>query len=150
MFQKSLHIGEKMATIATEKIEKIQKSEEEWKRSLSPEKFNILRKEGTEPAFQNKYWDNHEPGTYVCGGCGLPLFRSEDKFNSGTGWPSFTRPIAENVVETRPDNKFGMRRVSVECARCGGHLGHVFEDGPPPTGLRYCMNSGSLDFIPKK
>lgn len=139
-----------MTTIGTEKIEKIEKSEEEWKRSLSPERFLILRKEGTEPAFQNKYWDNHEPGTYVCGGCGLPLFRSEDKFNSGTGWPSFTRPISEQVVETKSDKRFGMRRVSVECARCGGHLGHVFEDGPPPTGLRYCMNSGSLDFIPKK
>jgi peptide-methionine (R)-S-oxide reductase len=139
-----------MTTIGTEKIEKIQRSEEEWKRSLSPERFLILRKDGTEPAFQNKYWNNHEPGTYVCGGCGLPLFRSEDKFNSGTGWPSFIRPISEQAVETKVDNRFGMRRVSVQCARCDGHLGHVFEDGPPPTGLRYCMNSGSLDFIPKK
>jgi len=131
------------------KIEKIERSEEEWKRLLSPERFLILRKEGTEPAFQNKYWGNHQPGTYVCGGCGLPLFSSEDKFESGTGWPSFTRPISEGVVETKPDDRFGMMRTSVECARCGGHLGHVFDDGPPPTGMRYCMNSGSLDFVPK-
>jgi peptide-methionine (R)-S-oxide reductase len=139
-----------MMTKGKSRADKIVLSEEEWRKRLTPEKFNILRREGTEPAFQNKYWDNHEEGTYQCAGCGLPLFSSADKFESGTGWPSFTRPLADDVVETAPDNRFGMRRISVKCARCGGHLGHVFDDGPPPTGTRYCMNSGSLDFVPKK
>jgi peptide-methionine (R)-S-oxide reductase len=132
------------------RTDKIERSEEEWRRQLTPQQFAILRKDGTEPAFQNKYWDNHDEGTYVCAGCGLPLFSSEKKFESGTGWPSFATPIADDVVETEPDTRFGMRRTSVKCARCGGHLGHVFDDGPPPTGTRYCMNSGSLDFVPEK
>jgi peptide-methionine (R)-S-oxide reductase len=132
------------------RTDKIERSEEEWRRQLTPQQFAILRKDGTEPAFQNKYWDNHDEGTYVCAGCGLPLFSSEKKFESGTGWPSFAAPIADDVVETEPDTRFGMRRTSVKCARCGGHLGHVFDDGPPPTGTRYCMNSGSLDFVPEK
>jgi peptide-methionine (R)-S-oxide reductase len=125
------------------------RSEEEWRKSLTPQQFNILRREGTEPAFQNKYWDTHVEGTYVCAGCRLPLFSSKDKFDSGTGWPSFAVPIAGDVVENEPDTRFGMRRTSVKCARCGGHLGHVFDDGPRPAGTRYCMNSGSLDFVPK-
>jgi peptide-methionine (R)-S-oxide reductase len=132
------------------RTDKIERSEEEWRGQLTPQQFAILRKDGTEPAFQNKYWDNHDEGTYVCAGCGLPLFSSEKKFESGTGWPSFAAPIADDVVEAEPDTRFGMRRTSVKCARCGGHLGHVFDDGPPPTGTRYCMNSGSLDFVPEK
>jgi peptide-methionine (R)-S-oxide reductase len=133
-----------------ERIERIEKTEEEWKRQLGPQRFEILRREGTEPAFRNKYWDNHVPGTYVCGGCALPLFSSEDKFDSGTGWPSFTRPIRKEAVESHSDDRYGMRRIGVRCARCGGHLGHVFNDGPPPTGTRFCMNSGSMDFVPRK
>lgn len=132
------------------RADKIVRSEDEWRRLLAPQQFAILRKDGTEPAFQNRYWDNHEEGTYVCAGCGLTLFSSKDKFDSGTGWPSFTAPVAGDVLETRPDTRFGMRRISVKCARCGGHLGHVFDDGPPPAGTRYCMNSGSLDFVPGK
>lgn len=139
-----------MITKGKARTDKIERSEEEWRKQLNPEQFIILRREGTEPAFQNKYWDNHEEGTYQCAGCGLPLFSSRDKFESGTGWPSFTRPLADDVVETESDTRYGMRRTSVKCARCGGHLGHVFDDGPAPLGTRYCMNSGSLDFVPKK
>lgn len=128
--------------------EKVVRTDEEWRSQLGSERFEILRREGTEPAFRNKYWNKHDQGTYVCGGCGLPLFSSADKFDSGTGWPSFTRPISDGAVEEHVDNRYGMRRTGVRCARCGGHLGHVFDDGPPPTGLRYCMNSGSLDFVP--
>jgi peptide-methionine (R)-S-oxide reductase len=139
-----------MSTIGAQKLEKVVKTEDEWRRLLGPERFLLLRKEGTEPAFQNAYWNNHDPGTYVCGGCRLPLFSSDDKFESGTGWPSFSKTISDQAVETKPDDRFGMRRTAVECARCGGHLGHVFDDGPPPTGLRYCMNSGAMDFVPRK
>jgi peptide-methionine (R)-S-oxide reductase len=139
-----------MTTIGAQKLEKVVRSEDEWRRMLGPERFLLLRKEGTEPAFQNMYWNNHDPGTYVCGGCQLPLFSSDDKFDSGTGWPSFKKTITDQAVETKADDRFGMRRTAVECARCGGHLGHVFDDGPPPTGRRYCMNSGAMDFIPRK
>lgn len=130
-------------------IGKVTRTEEEWRKQLGPERYRILREDGTEPPFRNKYWDNHQPGTYVCGGCGNPLFSSEDKFDSGTGWPSFVSPLKEEAVVTRADRSFGMVRVAVECAVCGGHLGHVFDDGPPPNGKRFCMNSGAMDFHPR-
>jgi len=133
-----------------DKVEKIVKSDEEWKKILTPEQYRVLRKEGTEVAFTGKYWDNHAAGIYVCAACGLELFSSDTKFDSGTGWPSFWQPIAKNHVKEVMDRSLGMERVEVECARCGGHLGHVFDDGPKPTGLRYCMNSVSLEFKPKK
>ncbi len=131
-------------------VEKIVKSEEEWKRLLTPEQFRVLRKEGTERAFTGKYWDHHAAGLYRCAGCGLELFDSRAKFDSGTGWPSFWAPIAKERVHEFADRSLGMERIEVECARCGGHLGHVFDDGPKPTGLRYCMNSAALEFAAKK
>jgi peptide-methionine (R)-S-oxide reductase len=138
------------ATKGRHVIEKVTKSDEEWQRILSPAQYRVLRKQGTEPAFTGKYWANHEKGTYVCAACKLPVFSSDTKFESGTGWPSFWAPIAPPNVETESDWGFGMRRTEVHCARCGGHLGHVFDDGPPPTGLRYCINSVSLEFEPAK
>ena len=125
----------------------VSKSKEEWKRLLTPEQFHVLREKGTEPAFSGKYANHHEHGTYRCAGCGLDLFRSEDKYESGTGWPSFTAPIAPENVRNQPDNSLFMRRTEVLCPRCGGHLGHVFNDGPKPTGQRYCMNSAALQFV---
>jgi peptide-methionine (R)-S-oxide reductase len=130
--------------------DEVVKSKEEWKKILTPEQFHVLREKGTERPFTNKYADNHEHGIYRCAGCGLDLYRSEDKFESGTGWPSFTRPIATENIKTAADRSFFTTRTEVMCRRCGGHLGHVFEDGPKPTGLRYCMNSAAMTFVPTK
>ena len=130
------------------RTDKVVRTEEEWRRLLTPMQFNILRREGTEPAFHNKYWDNHEDGTYVCAGCRLPLFSSKDKFDSGTGWPSFTRPLQEDAVSTHEDRRLSAVRTEVRSRSSGSHLGHVFPDGPPPTGRRFCMNSAALRFVP--
>jgi peptide-methionine (R)-S-oxide reductase len=121
----------------------------EWRELLTADQFRVLRRKGTEPSFDNEFWDNHADGIYSCAGCGQKLFDSEYKYDSGTGWPSFTRPIDQKFVETHTDTEFGMTRSEVRCARCGGHLGHVFTDGPSPTFRRYCMNSASLKFGPR-
>ena len=136
------------ATPAVERSDRVTKSDAEWKQSLTPEQYRVLRGKGTERAFTGAYWKHEEAGTYRCAGCGLALFSSESKFDSGTGWPSFWQPVAPDAVATETDWGFGMRRTEVLCPRCGGHLGHVFEDGPEPTGLRYCINSLSLRFEP--
>lgn len=125
---------------------KIEKTEEEWRNELTPEQYDILRKKGTEPAFSGALYRNHADGTYHCAACGAELFKSDTKFESGSGWPSFFLPADQSAIETHEDTSHGMRRVEVTCARCGGHLGHVFPDGPKPTGLRYCINSASLKF----
>ncbi|MFW9769064.1 MAG: peptide-methionine (R)-S-oxide reductase MsrB [Candidatus Thorarchaeota archaeon] len=127
----------------------MKKSEEEWKMELNPEQFKVLRQCGTEAPFTGKYVYHKEKGTYVCAGCGNDLFSSDTKFESGSGWPSFWDQLSEDAVERKIDNSHGMHRIEVVCKNCGGHLGHVFDDGPNPTGLRYCINSLSLDFKPK-
>ena len=121
-------------------------TEEQWRERLTPEQYRILREKGTERAFSGAYWDHHEHGTYTCAACGRPLFSSAAKFDSGTGWPSYAAPVDGNALEEHTDRTFGMVRNEVVCGQCGGHLGHVFDDGPAPTGLRYCINSASLGF----
>jgi len=125
-------------------------TEAEWRKRLTAEQYHVLREAGTEGAFTGKYWNSKEQGQYLCAGCGAELFDSADKYDSGTGWPSFTKPVSEEGVETETDQSFGMARTEVRCARCGGHLGHVFSDGPGPEGLRYCMNSAALELKPQE
>lgn len=129
------------------KLLRIEKSNAEWKAQLTEMEYYVMRQEGTERAFTGDLWNNHDKGTFICAACGLPLFASDTKFESGTGWPSFYQPVSKEYVREISDNSLGMTRTEVECARCGGHLGHVFDDGPRPTGLRYCMNSASLDLV---
>src|SRR3954462_11889101 len=130
-------------------MDKIAKTEDQWRAELAPDQYAVLRQQATEAPFTGKYVDSKEPGVYRCAGCGAELFRSDDKFDSGTGWPSFTRPAQDDNVESSEDRTFFMRRPEVLCSSCGGHLGHVFDDGPQPTGMRYCINSAALKLDPE-
>jgi peptide-methionine (R)-S-oxide reductase len=129
------------------KSDEVVKSDDEWRQELTPEQYHVLREKGTERAFTGQHYASKDKGVYRCAGCGAPLFTSDTKYESGTGWPSFYAPVETGSVETEDDDSHSMRRTEVHCRRCGGHLGHVFPDGPKPTGLRYCINSASLDFM---